>query len=55
MLSVTHIMPVLVFLLVMGVGMQQWVIQNHHLIVNTELTPTKYWYVCRYAAYNKQF
>ena len=29
MLSVTHIMPVLVLLSVLGVGMQQCMIQNH--------------------------
>ena len=29
MLHVTHIMPVLVLLSVVGVGMQQWMIRNH--------------------------
>ena len=29
MLCVTHIMPVLVLLSVVGVGMQQYMIQNH--------------------------
>jgi len=29
MLSVTHIMPILVLLLVVGVGMQQCMIRNH--------------------------
>jgi len=29
MLSVTHVMPVLVLLSVVGVGMQQYMIQNH--------------------------
>jgi len=31
MLSVTHIMPVLMLLSVVGVGMQQYMIQNHIL------------------------
>ena len=31
MLSVTHIMPILVLLSVVGVGMQQYMIQNHIL------------------------
>jgi len=31
MLSVTHIIPVLVLLSVVGVGMQQYMIQNHIL------------------------
>jgi len=31
MLSVTHIMPVLVLLSVVGVGIQQYMIQNHIL------------------------
>jgi len=34
MLSVTHIMPVLVLLSMVGVGMQQCMIRNH--IFNTE-------------------
>jgi len=54
MLSVTHIMPVLVLLSVVGVGMQQCMIRNH-IIFSTEQTPTKYLYGCKYAAYNKQF
>jgi len=29
MLSVTHIMPILVLLSVVGIGMQQYMIQNH--------------------------
>jgi len=37
-------MPIQVLLLVVGVGMQQCMIQNH-----------KYLYGCKYAAYNKQF
>jgi len=48
MLSVTHIMPVLVLLSVVGVGMQQCMIQNQnemHKVKNG----------CKYAAYNKQF
>jgi len=31
MLSVTHIMPILVLLSVVGVGMQQYMIRNHIL------------------------
>ena len=54
MLSVSHIMPVLVLLsVVVGVGIQQCMIRNH--IFNTEQTPTKYLYGCKYAVYNKQF
>jgi len=52
MLNVTHIMPVLVLLSVVGVGMQQCMIRNH---IFTEETPTKYLYGHKYAAYNKQF
>ena len=53
MLSVTHIMPVLVLLSVVGVGMQRS--ETIYLVFNTEQTPTKYLYGCKYAAYNKQF
>jgi len=43
MLSVTHIMPVLVLLSVVGVGMQQYMIRNHiYLTFKTQQTPTKY-------------
>jgi len=54
MLSVTHIMPVLVLLSVVGVGMQQYMIQNHiYLTFKTQQTPTKYLYGPKYAVYNK--
>jgi len=53
MLSVTHLMPVLVLLSVVGVGMQQCMIRNH--IFNKEQTPTKYLYGCKYAVYYEQF
>jgi len=33
MLSVTHIMPILVLLSVVGVGIQQYMIQNHIFII----------------------
>ena len=36
MLSVTHIMPVLVLLSVVGVGMQQCMIRNHIFNINTQ-------------------
>jgi len=55
MLSVTHIMPVLVLLSVVGVGVQQYMIQNHILNNKTQQTPTKYLYGPKYAVYNKQF
>jgi len=50
MLSVTHIMPVLVLLSVVGVGMQQCMIQNQnemHKLVKVNNGP-------KYAANNKQ-
>ena len=49
MLSVTHIMPVLVLLSVVGVGMQQHMIQNLYLTFKTQQTPTKYLYGHTYA------
>ena len=55
MLSVTHIMPVLVLLTVLGVGVQQYMIQNHILNNKTQQSPTKYVYGHKYAVYNKQF
>ena len=53
-LSITHIMTVLVLLSVVGVGMQQCMIQNQNKMhklskVNTILKTSKY------AANNKQF
>ena len=55
MLSVTHIMPVLVLLTVVGAGMQQYMIQNHILNNKTQQAPTKYLHGHKYAVYNKQF
>ena len=55
MLSVTHIMPVLVLLTVVGAGMQQYMIRNHILNNKTQQTPTKYLYGHKYTVYNKQF
>jgi len=48
MLSITHIMPALVLLTVVGVGMRQCMIWT----IYTEQTPTKYLYECKYAAYS---
>jgi len=45
-------MAILVLLSVVGVGMQQYMIQNHILNIKT---PTKYLYGHKYAVYNKQF
>jgi len=55
MLSVTHIMPVLVLLSVVGVGMQQYMIWNHIQAFKTQQTPTKYLYGHKYAVYDKEF
>ena len=55
MLSVTHIMPVLVLLSVVGVRMQQYMIQNNILNNKTQQTPTKYLYGHKHAVYNTQF
>jgi len=51
MLSVTHIMPVLVLLSVVGAGMQQCIIQNQ----NEMHKLSKFKNGCKYAANNKQF
>ena len=51
MLSVTHITPVLVLLSVVGLGMQQYMIQNQNEM--HKLSKVKNG--CKYAAYDKQF
>jgi len=56
MLSVTHIMPVLVLLSVVGVGRNATVHDPKiYLTFKTQQTPTKYLYGHKYAVYNKQF
>ena len=51
MLSVTHIMPVLVLLSVVGVGMQQCMIRNQNEMHKlSKITSGR-----KYAANNKQF
>ena len=51
MLSVTHIMPVLVLLSVVGVGMQQCMIRNQNEMHKFSEVKNG----CKYAANNKQF
>jgi len=51
MLSVTHIMPVLVLLSVVGVGMQQGMIRNRNEMHKFSKVKNGH----KYAAYNKQF
>jgi len=51
MLSVTHIMPVLVLLSVVGVGMQQCMIRNQNEMHKLSKVKNAY----KYAANNKQF
>jgi len=46
---------VLVLLSVVGIGMQQYMIQNHIQAFKTQQTPTKYLYGHKYAVYNKEF
>jgi len=51
MLSVTHIMPVLVLLSVVGVEMQQCMIRNQNEMHKFSKVKNK----CKHAANNKQF
>jgi len=51
MLSVTHVMPVLEILSVVGVGMQQCIIQNQKEMHKLGKVKNR----CKYAANNKQF
>jgi len=51
MLSVTHIMPILVLLSVVGVGKQQCMIQNQNKMQKFSKVKNG----CKYAANNKQF
>jgi len=51
MLSVTHTMPVLVLLSVVGVGMQPCMIQNQNEMHNLNKVKNG----CKYAVNNKQF
>jgi len=51
MLCVTHIMPVLVLLSVVGVGMQQCMIQNQNELHKLSKVNN----IHKYAANNKQF
>jgi len=51
----SHIMPVLVLLSVVGIRMQQYMIQNNILNNKTQQTPTKYLYGHKHAVYNTQF
>ena len=56
MLRVTHIIPVLVLLSVVGVGRNATVHDlKPYLTFKTQQTPTKYRYGHKYAVYNKQF
>ena len=51
MLSVTHIMPVLVLLSVVGVGMQQCMIWNQNETLKSSKVKNEH----KYAADNRQF
>ena len=51
MLSVTHIMPVLVLLSVVGVGMQQCMIKKQNVMHKFSKVKNE----CKYAVNNKQF